>query len=177
MCPSKSSFHSYIPSGMIFAKEHIARYAFASSFCKRMRVLDVACHLPFKEKSFDLVLALDLLEHIPKEKGIGLLNDVEKVARKRVVLSLPIGWHPSHHQGSPYDEHVSAWVVKELRERGYQIYTFYIRGTGGELFENRIPVYLRPFWLIIKTLAGLITSNYSNLAGYLVACKDVKNGR
>ena len=40
---SKSGFHSYIPSRGIFAKEHIARYAFASKFCKGMRVLDVAC--------------------------------------------------------------------------------------------------------------------------------------
>jgi hypothetical protein len=39
----KSRFHGYIPSRNIFAKEHIARYAFASKFCKGMRVLDVAC--------------------------------------------------------------------------------------------------------------------------------------
>jgi len=40
---SKSSFHSHIPSRDIFTKEHIARYVFASRFCKGMRVLDVAC--------------------------------------------------------------------------------------------------------------------------------------
>jgi len=73
-----------------------------------------ACALPFKEKSFDLVLALDLLEHVPKWKGEKLLLELERVSQREIVLSLPIGWHPSRHQENPYDEHVSMWSVDEI---------------------------------------------------------------
>ena len=102
------------------------------------------------------------------------LLEAERVASKGIVLSLPIGLHPSHHQGNPYDEHFSAWEYKELRERGYGIYAFYIRGTDGELFENRIPGLLKPLWIFIKVFAGILTSRFPNFAGYMVAYKETR---
>lgn len=136
-------------------------------------ILGDACFLPFKEKSFDLVLALDLLEHISKKNGKKLLLDLDRVARQRIVLSLPIGWHPSHHLSNPYDEHVSAWFCDELCNMGYKLSTFYIRHAGGEFFENRLPSILKPLWLAIKVILGIVTNCIPNWAGYMVAYKEV----
>lgn len=47
---------------------------------------DIA-HLPFPDRSFDLVLAIEVLEHVPDPSAA--LRDVARVARGAVVLSVP----------------------------------------------------------------------------------------
>ncbi len=46
--------------------------------------------LPFPNDSFDLVLALEMLEHVPDPDRV--LSEIARVARKAVVLSVP--WEP-----------------------------------------------------------------------------------
>ncbi len=48
-----------------------------------------AGNMPFVSKSFDLVLATDLLEHLPKAKEIKALNEIFRAARKWVILAVP----------------------------------------------------------------------------------------
>jgi O-antigen biosynthesis protein len=45
--------------------------------------------LPFRAKSFDVVVALDVLEHVPVERRATLLADLVGTARGAVVLSAP----------------------------------------------------------------------------------------
>ena len=80
---------------------------------------------PFKDDRFDAVLALDVIEHIPKEAGFRLIASMRSLARKRVVLLTPNGYVPQE-SSNPLNRHVSGWTVSELRSLGFLVY-----GIGG----------------------------------------------
>jgi len=48
-------------------------------------------NLPFGKNTFDVVTSIDVLEHIPKAKRKEFINHLIKIAKKRVILSFPIG--------------------------------------------------------------------------------------
>src|SRR5690606_12372244 len=50
-------------------------------------------------RSYDAVVALDLIEHLTKDEGLKLLKDMETIARKKVILFTPNGFLPQE----PYD--------------------------------------------------------------------------
>ena len=91
-------------------------------------VLCDARHLPFKKKSFDIVLCLETIEHLEKEDGIKLLSDFEEIARRQVVLSTPVGEkiapEPNKIKTFPWG-HFSSWRPAEFHELGYKV-----RGNG-----------------------------------------------
>ena len=47
--------------------------------------------LPFREKSFDVVCAIDVLEHIPKRERKDFIKRLVNIASERIILSFPIG--------------------------------------------------------------------------------------
>jgi len=47
--------------------------------------------LPFKDKSFDYVLSVDNLEHIPPDLRPLLIGEIMRVAKRRVFLTIPCG--------------------------------------------------------------------------------------
>ncbi len=89
--------------------------------------------LPFGEKSVDTIVCMEVLEHLTKPDGIEFLRQLEWIARKRVVLSLPIGrWEQQPYDANPYQEHRSQWEPAEMRRFGYEVRVTGIRNTGGE---------------------------------------------
>lgn len=72
-------------------------------------------YLPFREKSFDTVIALDFIEHLSKNKGEKFLNRVEKLARKQVIIFTPNGYLPQA-------DHKSGWYPSEFVKRGYKVH-------------------------------------------------------
>lgn len=48
-----------------------------------------ATDLPLESDSFDLVCAFQVLEHLPFDSAISALDELARVARKHVVISLP----------------------------------------------------------------------------------------
>ena len=70
----------------------------------------------FDSCSFDCVTALDVIEHIKKAKRLRLLENMERIAKKRIVLFTPNGFLPqSAHNNNPLQIHKSGWKVKEMR--------------------------------------------------------------
>ncbi len=55
------------------------------------RVLGDIRELPFPDRSFDVVVALDVLEHLDADDRERALSELARVARRRVVVAAPTG--------------------------------------------------------------------------------------
>ena len=80
----------------------------------------------FVPKSFDLVIALDVIEHLTKEESLELIKQCEKIAKLGVVLETPKGYIPQNldiqgHGGHEWQTHRSAWEPEELEKLGYKV--------------------------------------------------------
>jgi len=111
----------------------------------------------FKNKSYDAVIALDVIEHLPKKEGDKLLMDMEKIARKVVILNTPNGFTKQHNKANDLQEHLSGWTSEDFKKAGYKvrglygykpIYTFLRADDAGCRFQPRL------FWGLI---GGLLT--------------------
>jgi len=91
-------------------------------------ILCDARHLPFKKKSFDIVLCLETIEHLRKEEGFKLLPSLEEIARRQVLLSTPVG-EKIVTELNKVEEwpwcHFPSWCPAELHKLGYKV-----RGEG-----------------------------------------------
>lgn len=80
----------------------------------------------FLPRSFDLVLLLDIIEHLEKTDALCLLDLAERIARVAVIVETPRGYIPQDIDiwglgGHTYQTHRSGWEPKELVARGYQV--------------------------------------------------------
>ena len=79
-------------------------------------------NLDFANKSFDGVICTDVIEHISKEDGYKLLDKMESISRKIIVITTPWGSDLiKRHNPNPYNDHHSGWMPEEFEARGYKI--------------------------------------------------------
>lgn len=72
--------------------------------------------------SFDCVVALDLIEHLPEVRGFRLLELMERVARRKVIVFTPNGFvSQAPYDGNPFQEHLSGWTVDTMLGLGYRV--------------------------------------------------------
>lgn len=126
-------------------------------------VLCSCAFLPFKSESFDVVLAIELIEHVTKDQGKLLLEEIERVNQGTVIISTPN--NPEKRGGTegpdgfnPYDAHVSSWSSKEFQQRNYTVV-----GAGFCLNGKPLP--------IVKALLAPISYFMPVFGCYLVAIK------
>jgi len=77
-----------------FVSEYLKKYGFEVTTVdyKEKENLDVIANvvqLPFEEESFDVVVAFQILEHLPFEKFENILSELYYVCRDYVVISVP----------------------------------------------------------------------------------------
>lgn len=93
---------------------------------------DVSTGLPiFVDKSFDIVLMLDILEHLFLHEAEYLITEAERIARKKIIIYTPreyfdnrdkmIGYYPHHGAGysHPYNGHKCLVDYRNLEASGY----------------------------------------------------------
>jgi hypothetical protein len=80
----------------------------------------------FIPRSFDLVLLLDIIEHLKKTDALRLLCMAEEIAQVAVIVETPKGYIPQDIDiwdldGHTYQTHRSGWEPEEFVARGYQV--------------------------------------------------------
>lgn len=139
---------------------------------KKMDVLQV--NKFFKKKSFDAVVALDLIEHLKKEDSLKLLKEMEKIAKEKIIILTPNGFTKQDpYEDNLYQIHQSGWTTNEFKQLGYKVYGMrglkFIRGEYATIKYK--PWFL---WGALATLSQPITYFFPQLAYQLLAIKELK---
>ena len=127
----------------------------------------------FQPGSFDCVVALDVIEHLPREDGERLIEAMEAVAAKRVLIFTPNGFVPqSPEPGNPFQEHLSGWSPEDFLARGYQVVGVSgwrpLRGPYGA-----IRWHPRPVWRRVSGLTESLVTPRPRHAFHLACKKDL----
>jgi len=127
----------------------------------------------FKEHSFDCVLAADLIEHLRTEDGLRLLEMMQRIATKRVVIFTPNGYFPQEeYDGNHLQVHLSGWTPKQMRELGYKV-----TGINGlkSLRGKYAEVVYRPrfIWQVISDLTQLALKQFPEKTFQILCVKEL----
>lgn len=137
-----------------------------------MNVLDIGS--VFKEGQFDAVIALDLIEHLEKEDGEKLLEMMEYIAKKKVIIFTPNGYLPQgEYYNNPWQLHRSGWTANEMKKRGYGV-----TGFGGlKLLRPTFEVRFSPkkLWWFISDVSEIIVRNLPQSAFSILCVKEKNN--
>lgn len=89
-----------------------------------LAVAGLASSLPFRNNAFDLVCALDIIEHVDDDDGV--LSELSRVAMPGAVFLLAVPLHPS--RWSPFDDFVGhkrryepARLIEKLAAHGFVV--------------------------------------------------------
>ncbi len=116
------------------------------------RMIGSIDNLPFANKSFDLVMANDVIEHIPEGIYARALQELQRVAKKYILITVPLMenleffmtkcsqcgqiYHINHHQ--------RAFGIIELNELFKDVWTPFVFVFSGES--------INPFQVIYRTV-------------------------
>ena len=132
-------------------------------------------NLEFKPKSFDAVIAIDVLEHISKAEGAKLFSKMDSWARRKVVVftTNEYLWQ-NGYDNNPLQEHRSGWKVDELQKLGFRVCGIngWERLRGYKGLSKYKPAFL---WGRISDLTQKITYHYPRLAFQLLAVKQLRD--
>ena len=130
-----------------------------------------------ESRSFDLVLAMDVIEHLAEADGYLLLYEMTRLSQDKISIYTPNGflWQPPSKNNS-FNAHVSGWSVKRLKRFGFS--------------EFRGHVGLRKFWgpysipkysyeskkfIVASVIGHGLISLFPSLAFALSASADAKD--
>ncbi len=128
----------------------------------------------YRKKSFDAVIAIDVIEHLQKKEAIRLIKSMEKIARKKVILLTPNGfYHQEAYDNNPYQVHKSGWSLKDLRSLGYHVHG--VRGLKylrGEYASIKYKPWI--VWGAVAFISEPLLSYVPRLSYDLFAFKDTR---
>ena len=113
-------------------------------------ILADARFLPLVTKSFDIACACEFLLHFKKSEGLAVLEEVERVSRRRIVVSVPnknvrFGEDPDN----PFEKTISQWSTRDLEDLGYKV-----KGVGFQIRGHRISSHILSGLTYISILKG-----------------------
>jgi SAM-dependent methyltransferase len=123
---------------------------------------------------YDCVVALDVIEHFEKERGLAFMDAIERIAAKRVIIFTPNGFLPQEpFDGNEFQRHLSGWYPDEFRNRGYRVYGAHgLKQLRGDFAEPSVKP--RKIGLMLSLASQWIALAFPQLAFHLFAVKDVR---
>lgn len=127
------------------------------------------------ERDVQLVVLSHVIEHLPKRRGFELLDRLEELTQRFVLVETPNGFLPQGaEQGNEAQRHRSGWFAHDFEGLGYEVC-----GTGGLKWwhgyqgEPRFKARGAPTLeaLIVRALPA---ASHPRIAFLLTAWKDVR---
>lgn len=147
-----------------------------SGVYKRVILKDLK-KVKFKSKSFDVVLASQVIEHLNKQDALYLIKKLEKIAKQRVILITPKGFVEFDPfeviDSNKLQEHKSEWEIKELKDMGYKVYgqgSGFIYRPSGLLYRYR---KLKNIMVLVSFLLSPVTYFIPATSAYIIAVKEI----
>ncbi len=75
--------------------------------------------LPTLPRTYEMVLAIDILEHFDKASGLQFIQALQNAATRAIVISTPKEFIPQEVEANPYENHRSLWALEELQALGF----------------------------------------------------------
>lgn len=69
--------------------------------------------------AYELVMAVDILEHFDKEDGLLFLAECQRVASRACLVSTPKDFIEQHVDANPLEDHRSVWSEADLAQAGF----------------------------------------------------------
>ncbi len=140
------------------------------NFCKKFNIYDQIIKqalpkLPFKDKSANLVLCTEVIEHLTRKDGLILLSEIDRVCHGRAIITTPNIFFKTM-PGDPEDKHSSLWTVNDFKSHGYKVYGLGLKSPllwGDKFLKIKQALYY--FFTPISYLFPFIS-------GSLIAVKD-----
>lgn len=130
----------------------------------------------FAGRRFDACIALDVIEHLPKDDGWRMLEAMERLANKVVVIFTPNGFVPQQSKNGDLQEHLSGWLPEEMRARNYTV-----RGMQGPkgLRGEYAALLNRPkfFWGIVSIFGHFLYTRRCPEKAFSIYCWKRLAGR
>jgi SAM-dependent methyltransferase len=128
----------------------------------------------FQPRQFDACIALDVIEHFTKEGGLKLMQDMEKIARKKVIFFTPNGFLPQRQSAEgDLQAHLSGWDPVEMKHYGYE--SFGVLGPKNLRGEGHVLKHRPAIFWGFMSLIGQITwsQHHPNQAAAILCIKNL----
>lgn len=140
--------------------------------------------LDFKENSFDAVIMIEVLEHLPASLGRRIIKNAEKWAKKKVVITSPNGFIKQKAvDNNPWQKHLSGWDLRKMKKMGFKVHGLaglkvlrqeVENDTMGDDLTSSIRIRPRAFWFVIASLSQFFTYYFPFFAFELFSVKRKK---
>lgn len=148
---------------------------YSEVYCADLREIE------FPEMSFDAVVLVEVIEHLPYEDGIRVIEKAKSWTRGKLLVTTPNGfWPQGALQGNEYQRHISGWSIcdlegMEMAVRGLAGFKVLRKEVDGTVHSGRTALSysmrLQPwqFWLGISALSQVIAYRFPRVAFELFA--------
>ncbi|MEM3737597.1 MAG: class I SAM-dependent methyltransferase [Candidatus Bathyarchaeia archaeon] len=145
-----------------------------------------ARYLPLKAKSVDIVVSMEVIEHLTAKEGLHFLEDLDRIARKASIITTPNGYMPqSIFDRNPHQEHRSGWVAADFHKYGYKVVGCaglkFIRHTPLKIARDNVRMenprnlafkFLNAVFFLIADFSEALLHMNANLSEHLVCIKQ-----
>lgn len=128
----------------------------------------------FRPGQFDACVALDVIEHLPKEDGIKLAQAMERIARRKVLFLTPNGFLPQRHaERADLQAHISGWEPAEMERLGYKVQgVLGPKSLRGEY--HRLKYTPESFWGVVSLLGHFLFTRWAPAKAAAILCVKSK---
>jgi len=142
----------------------------ALGFCRKHRIYtDVVLadvrYLPFRARSFDVIIACEIIEHLLKNEGHLFLRECERLASGYIIITTPNGY-------MPVKTHKCGWKAPELRGLDYDVHGIGLRLFKGHGYSRRTSWKTR---YLVSSFFTPISYFFPWLSRLLIAVKRVRS--